>query len=233
MSARVLLPLASLLALAAGCGAEPEGVELPRRAGVVPAASARVEPHAGAPLVLFLGDSVTAGLHLDPSEAFPARLAAALETEGRPIRIVDAGVSGDTTAGGLRRIDWVLQREPDVVVVELGANDGLRGIELASIEANLDAIVERARGSGARVLMLGMRLPPSYGEAYAEGFAAVYERVAKRHGIAYVPYFMEGVGGVAELNLEDQLHPNAKGHERLASNVLPALRAVLEEAAPR
>lgn len=231
MSARALPLLVSLLALGAGCGGS-SAEEVASEAGVAPA-RARVEPDADAPLVLFLGDSITAGLHLDPTEAFPARLADALAAEGRPIRIVDAGVSGDTTAGGLRRIEWVLQREPDVLVLELGGNDGLRGIELASVESNLDAIVERAKERGVRVLLLGMRLPPSYGDAYAEGFAAVYERVAERHAVALVPYFMDGVGGVPELNLDDQLHPNAKGHERLAENVLPALRAVLDEVAAR
>ncbi len=199
----------------------PESLALGPREGVlVPA---------GAPTVAFLGDSITAALHLAKGEGFPAELQRRLAAEGLPFELVDAGLSGDTTAGGLARLDWVLRAAPDVLVVELGGNDGLRGVSLASIESNLRAIAERARDAGARVLLLGVRLPPNYGADYAEGFAEIYERLAEELELDYVPFFMEGVGGVRSLNLSDGLHPTPAGHERLAENVLPALREVLDE----
>jgi acyl-CoA thioesterase-1 len=194
----------------------------------VPALTEAREVASREPKVVFLGDSLSAGLHLARDEAFPALLGRLLAAAGRPVRIVNAGVSGDTTAGGLSRIDWVLQGKPEVVVVELGANDGLRGQPLASIEQNLAAILERAKQAGARVMLLGMKLPPSYGREYTEGFAAIYPRLAREHGAELVPFLLEGVAGRPELNLEDGLHPNARGHELVAENVLPHLEKVIE-----
>lgn len=190
---------------------------------------------ADAPLVVFLGDSISAGLHLPAERAFPAVLQRELAAQGAPFRLVNAGVSGDTTAGGLARVDWVLQQAPALVVVELGGNDGLRGQDLAAVAANLRAIVARVKERGARVLLLGMRIPPSYGAEYADGFAALYEQVARETGVPLVPYFMQGVGGVPEMLLEDGLHPTVAGHEKLSANVAPVLREVLEgiRAAPR
>lgn len=187
----------------------------------------RVDVPADAPLVVFLGDSISAGLHLPADQAFPAVLQRELTAQGNPFRLVNAGVSGDTTAGGLARVDWILKQRPDVVVVELGGNDGLRGQDLANVEANLRAIVTRVGAAGARVLLLGVRIPPSYGATYADGFAAIYPRVASEMGVPLVPYFMEGVGGVPEMVLEDGLHPTARGHEKLAANVAAALRTEL------
>jgi acyl-CoA thioesterase-1 len=177
--------------------------------------------------VAFLGDSISAGLNLPAEEAFPLVLAERLRTQGAPFVPINAGVSGDTTAGGLRRIAFLLKQRPAVVVVELGANDGLRGVPLASIEANLRAILEQIRNSGAVPLLLGMRLPPSYGSEYAEGFAAIYPRLAAELEVRFVPFFMEGVAGVPELNQEDALHPTAAGQRRLADNVQTALRDAL------
>jgi len=190
-----------------------------------------------APRVAFLGDSVTAGLHLPADEAFPAVLQRELFDAGVPFRLLNAGVSGDTSAGGLSRVGWLLERsDPDVLVLELGVNDGFRGVDLALIEDNLSAIVERARSADVAVVLLGMRLPPNYGDAYAEGFAGLYDRVGALEGVAYVPFFMEGVAGVADLNLPDGIHPTGEGHRRLARNVADALAAVLadlgDEAAP-
>jgi acyl-CoA thioesterase-1 len=178
--------------------------------------------------VVFIGDSITAGLHLDAEDAFPAVLQREAEEAGLPFRLVNAGVSGDTTAGGLRRVDWLLRQEPDLVVVELGGNDGLRGVAVDAIEENLRAIVEKLTAGGARVLLLGVRLPPNYGPDYTGAFEALYDRVAEETGVAYVPFFMEGVGGVARLIMADGLHPTAAGHEGLARTVWPALRDVLE-----
>ncbi len=184
------------------------------------------------PLVVFLGDSLTAGFGLGEEEAYPALVGAALAAEGRPVRVVNAGVSGDTSAGGLARLDWVLRLDPVVVVVELGPNDGLRGLPLAATEANLRRIVERIEAAGARVLLVGLLIPPNYGPDYAGRFAAIYPRLAAELDVPLVPFLLDGVGGEPDLNLVDGIHPNAAGHRRLAENVLPHLRPLLA-AAPR
>lgn len=181
------------------------------------------------PLVVFLGDSLTAGYGLPEADAYPALVEAALVAEGRPVRVVNAGVSGDTSAGGLARLDWVLQLEPDVVVVELGPNDGLRGLPLEATEANLRRIVERALAAGARVLLAGMLIPPNYGPDYAGRFAAIYPRLADELDVPLVPFLLEGVGGEPDLNLADGVHPNAAGHRRIARTVLPHLRPLLPD----
>ena len=180
-----------------------------------------------APLVIFLGDSLSAGYGLPAREAFPAVVERKLAERGTPIRIVNAGVSGDTTSGGLSRLPWLLQQKPDVVVVELGGNDGLRGQPPEAIERSLRAIVEKAKAAGARVILLGMSMPPSYGTAYARSFREIYPRVARDLEVRLVEGFLEGVGGVSALNLPDGIHPTAAGHERLADNVLPALASEL------
>jgi acyl-CoA thioesterase-1 len=182
------------------------------------------------PLVVFLGDSLTAGFGLGEEQAYPALAGAALAAEGRPVRVVNAGVSGDTSAGGLARLDWVLRLAPDAVVVELGPNDGLRGLALDATEANLREIVERSRAAGARVLLAGMLIPPNYGPDYAGRFAAIYPRLAAELDVPLVPFLLEGVGGEPDLNLADGIHPNAAGHRRLAENVLPHLRPLVAAA---
>jgi acyl-CoA thioesterase-1 len=219
---RSRIPILCCVLALASCSGNARVSIPPREAG----APALAIP-ADAPTVVFLGDSITAGLGLDADEAFPAVLQAALAEEGLPFRLVNAGVSGDTSAGGLRRLDWVLKSEPRVLVVELGGNDGLRGQAVDGIEANLRAIVERAEEKGVRVLLLGMRIPPSYGADYAASFAALYEHLALEETLAFVPFFMEGVGGDPRLNQPDGLHPTAAGHRRLAENILPALRSLL------
>jgi len=188
---------------------------------------------ADAPLVVFLGDSIAAGLHLDPEDAFPAAVQRLLAAEGRPFRLVNAGVSGDTSAGGLRRLDWLLEQEPAVLVLELGGNDGLRGQAPEEIEARLREIAARARAAGASVLLLGVRLPPSLGPDYVREFEALYARLAAEcDACAYVPFFMEGAAGVPGMMLDDGLHPTREGHERIAAKVAPALRELLEARAP-
>lgn len=187
---------------------------------------------AGAPLVVFLGDSLTAGLGLSVDQAFPAIVADELAKRGRPIRAVNAGVSGDTTAGGLRRAEWVLSQRPSVVVLALGANDGLRGLPLAETEKNLRGIVVKARQAGARVLLCGMLIPTSYGPQYQEGFGRLFPRLAKEERLPLVPFLLEGVAGKAALNLEDGIHPNRDGQRIVAANVLPGLEAILASPAP-
>jgi acyl-CoA thioesterase-1 len=199
----------------------------PSVAPSAPAASAPAPAPVTAPLVVFLGDSLTAGYGLSEEQSFPSILSRWLAAEGRPVRIVNAGVSGDTSAGGLARLGWILQQKPDVLVVGLGANDALRGQPLDGVEANLTAIVRRSQAAGAKVLILGLMIPVNYGPGYSEGFSAIYPRVARATGAGLVPFLLEGVGGHAELNLADGLHPNAAGQEIVARNVLPQLKRLL------
>lgn len=174
---------------------------------------------------MFLGDSITAGMHLEQDQAFPAVLQRELRARGTSLQVVNAGVSGDTSAGGRRRVDWLLKQKPDLVVVELGGNDGLRGVPLESIEQNLRAILLKIQKAGAKTLLLGMRLPPSHGSAYTEAFSAIYPRLGSELGVPVVPFFMKDVAGVPDLNLSDGLHPTAEGHRILARRLAePVLR---------
>ena len=179
------------------------------------------------PFVIFLGDSLTAGFGVEENQAFPAWLAQGLEEAGKPIRYVNAGVSGDTTAGGLSRIDWLLRQRPDVLVVELGANDGLRGLSLEETENNLRQIVQRGLDSGAQVLLVGMKIPPSYGPEYFAGFESIFERLATELEVPLVPFLLAGVAADPLLNLDDGIHPNAAGHRRVADTVRPYLETML------
>ena len=225
-----------LAALAGACAAPPEpAVERTEAERSSPGPVARpAEPSpataAGGPLVVFLGDSLTAGLGVGEAEAFPEQVRLALAARGVDIQVVNAGVSGDTTAGGLARLDWVMRREPRVLVVGLGANDGLRGLDLDETEANLRAIVERARAGGARVLLLGMMLPPNYGPDYTEGFRRIFPRLADELGTGLVPFLLTDVAGIPELNQADGIHPTAEGHRLMAANVVDPLQETLEAA---
>ncbi|MCB9899009.1 MAG: arylesterase [Planctomycetes bacterium] len=194
-----------------------------------PRAAATPDVPADAPLVTVLGDSISAGLHLAASDAWPARLQRLLVDEGLPVRLQNAGVSGDTSAGGLARLDWILGARPDVVVVELGGNDGLRGQPLASIETNLRAIVQKISAAGARPVLVAMRIPTNYGPEYTRDFAAIYPRLADALDVPLVDDFLDGVGGVPAMNLPDGIHPTPEGHERLAQNALDTLEDVVRQ----
>ncbi len=182
---------------------------------------------AGEPRIAVLGDSLTAGFGLPKEDAFPARLEAALRAGGHAWQVVDAGVSGDTSAGGLARLDWVLADEPEVVIVELGANDGLRGLPTDRMEANLDAILAQTRSSGSTVLLAGMRAPANFGPDYEAAFRAVYERLAAEHGVAFYPFFLEGVAMEPHLNQSDGIHPNADGVAEIVRRIMPHVVAVI------
>src|SRR5687768_15311590 len=181
------------------------------------------------PRVVFLGDSITAGLGLSADEAFPAVVAQLLEQEGVRIDTVNAGVSGDTTAGGLRRLDWLLRQFPDVLVVGLGGNDGLRGLDVKASRDNLTQIVRKARDAGAKVLLLGMMMPPNYGPEYTKEFREIYPQLAKELDVPLVPFLLEGVGGERALNQPDGIHPTSEGHRVVALTVLPHLRDLLRQ----
>ena len=233
VAAGVAVGLALGLAIAAGScskapAAPPSSDPTPAAPAVADAPSPGGAPETTRrPRVVFLGDSLTAGYGLAEEQAFPARLGELLAAEGHPIDVVNAGVSGDTSAGGVARLDWILRQKPDVVVVELGPNDGLRGLPLEMTEANLRAIVERCRAAGARVLLVGMQIPPNYGPEYSGAFRALYPRLAKELNVPLVPFLLAGVGGEPGLNLGDGLHPNVEGQRIVARNVLPYLREVL------
>lgn len=178
-------------------------------------------------VIVVLGDSLTAGLGVAREEAYPALLEARLRREGYDYRVVNAGVSGDTSAGGLRRVDWVLRARPEIVIVALGANDGLRGLRVDALRDNLERIVRRVRAAGARVLLAGMRVPPNYGDEYARDFAAVFPEVARRTGVPLAPFLLDGVAGEARLNQADGIHPTAEGQRLIASRLWSHLRPLL------
>lgn len=182
---------------------------------------------AGERVIVILGDSLTAGLGVAPDEAYPARLQARLTREGYPYRVVNAGVSGDTTAGGLRRLPWLLRQRPEIAIVALGANDGLRGLDLSATRRNLEEAIALAQGAGVRVVLAGMKLPPNYGPAYTREFEALFPQLADAHEIALIPFLLEGVAARPELNLADGIHPNARGYQRVADNVLAVLLPLL------
>jgi acyl-CoA thioesterase I len=181
----------------------------------------------GEGVVVVLGDSLTAGLGVAADEAFPARLQARIRAEGYAYRVTNAGVSGDTTAGGLGRVDWVLRANPEIVIVALGANDGLRGQSPPAIRANLEEIVARLQAAGARVLLVGMRLPPNYGADYTKEFEAIFPAVARRAKVALMPFLLDGVAADPRLNQADGIHPTAAGQQIMADRVWPYLRPLL------
>lgn len=178
--------------------------------------------------ILALGDSLTAGFGLTPDEAFPARLEKALRAEGREVSLINAGVSGDTTSGGKARLDWALAAKPQLAILELGANDGLRGIDPRLTYTNLDAILKRFKAAGVPVLLTGMRAPPNYGKDFEAEFKAVFTRLAAEHDVVFYPFFLDGVAGDPRFNLPDGLHPNAKGVEIIVERILPSVRKLLE-----
>lgn len=182
--------------------------------------------------VVFLGDSLTAGYGLESSQAYPALIEKRIQQAGLPWEVVNAGISGDTSSGGLARVGWLLRRPVDILVLALGANDGLRGISPAETKRNLTGIIEqvRAKNPAVKVVLCGMQLPPNMGENFGRDFREVFPAVAQEQKAALVPFLLDGVGGVRELNQEDRVHPTAKGQERLADNVWKLLEPLLRDA---
>jgi len=178
-------------------------------------------------VIVAFGDSLTAGQGVPAQQAYPALLAARLRAEGYPYRVVNAGVSGDTTAGGLRRVDRALRLGPEVVILELGINDALRGQDLETVRSNLHQLVERFQSAGVRVLIAGMRLPPNYGAGYGATFQRLYEEVARKRGAALMPFFLDGVAGDPRLNQPDGVHPTADGYRLIVDRLWPHLRPLL------
>ena len=180
--------------------------------------------------LLVLGDSLSAGYGLTPGQGWVSLLQQRLEQRGDTWRVVNASISGDTTAGGRSRLPAALERhQPDVLVLELGANDGLRGLSLTAMKRNLNAMIEQARSAGARVLLIGMQMPPNYGPRYTQGFSAIYAELAATHEVPLVPFLLERVALDASLMLSDNLHPNARAQPLLLDTVWPQLEPMLSD----
>ncbi len=242
---RVRGSLAAALALAvciAGCAGLGFGVHLrgrgryggqarrrTRRTRAPVAPDAPVAPVApdSRPRVVCLGDSLTAGYGLPSAdEAYPALLEKKLHDAGLDFEVINAGVSGDTSAGGLRRLDWSLQGDVRVLLVALGGNDGLRGLAPTELKANLSAIIDKAEARHIKVLLLGMEAPPNFGDRYTRDFRAVYRDVASERHVALIPFFLNGVAGIATLNQADGIHPTAEGQRRIADTIWPQLKVL-------
>ncbi|MGE0643387.1 MAG: arylesterase [Nitrospira sp.] len=181
------------------------------------------------PRIVAFGDSLTAGLGVQADESYPALLQRKLDDLQYPYRVINAGVSGDTTAGGLRRVPWILNNKPEVVILELGANDGLRGLEIEQTKNNLRQIVEGLRAAGATVVLAGMKLPPNYGQEYTTRFEAIYPSLAQEYSLSLIPFFLEGVGGTSSLNQADGIHPTKDGYKIIVEQVLKTLQPVLSK----
>lgn len=187
------------------------------------------EPNTELPRIIAFGDSLTAGLGVPSADSYPSQLQRRLDQTGYRYRVINAGVSGETTAGALRRVDWVLKSRPRIVIVELGANDGLRGLDLNELRANLARIIERLQSAGVTVVLAGMKLPPNYGADYAGRFAALYPDLARKYRVVFMPFFLEGVGAQASLNQADGLHPTEAGYRVIVDHLMPVLETVLRK----
>ena len=183
--------------------------------------------------IVVLGDSLVAGFGLKPGEAFPAQLERALKGRGHAVEVINAGVSGDTTAGGLARVAWAVPERTDAVILELGANDALRGLDPGRAKANLDQIITTIKAAGAEVLLVGMMAPRNLGRDYVRAFDAIYPDLAGKHDLILYPFFLEGVAMNAKLNLDDGLHPNPKGVALITQSILPAVEKLIERARAR
>jgi acyl-CoA thioesterase-1 len=233
--------IVALAAILASACASPEAPPAEREVPAAAAPASATSPASGAaapaanldarPRVVFLGDSLTAGLGLRREQAVPALIQARLDAEGYRYEVVNAGVSGDTSAGGLSRLDWSLEGDVRVLVIELGANDGLRGNPVEGMKRNLDQIIRRSKQRGIRVLLTGMDAPPNFGQAYTSEFREVFPSLAREHEVAFMPFFLDGVAGNPALNGSDGIHPNVEGARIIERTLWPALEPLLEKQA--
>ncbi len=216
--------LAWLSLLACDSARTPESVPTSISGGVENVEATRARPR-----IVALGDSLTAGLGLQRDETYPARLQEILRAEGYDVEVVNAGVSGDTTAGGLRRLEWSLEGDVRILIVALGGNDGLRGLPVGQMKENLREIVTRAQQKGVAVLLAGMEAPPNFGSLYTDQFREVFHELAREHEVGFVPFLLEGVAGNAALNQADGIHPTAEGARMVAALLWPVLQSMLDK----
>ncbi len=205
----------------------------PMSVSAMPAARKAAPVWAARPRVVFLGDSLTAGLGLSPSQSVPSLIQERLDEEGYAYEVVNAGVSGDTSAGGLRRLDWSLAGDVRVLVIELGANDGLRGLPVGDLKKNLADVISTAQAREIKVLLAGMEAPPNYGASYTTDFREVYRELARTSGVKFMPFFLQDVAGNPELNQRDGMHPNPEGARIVERNVWRSLEPLLEARSAR
>lgn len=232
---RTLAVCATLIVAACSPAEPPAQVE-----GVGAAPNASVDPRApsapgaqSAPRIVILGDSLTAGLGLDPAQAFPSLLQKRLDAAGHRYEVVNAGVSGDTTAGGLRRLDWSIEGNTRILVVALGANDGLRGLPVRDTRRNLQEIITRARRRGITVVLAGMEAPPNYGAAYTSEFRQMFRDLAREHEVVFIPFLLDGVAGIPAMNQRDGIHPNPEGARIVERLVWSAIEPLVESSTAR
>lgn len=221
----------------AGCGSkgkkpDPGADTKPAMSNVTETSSAPPAPavdRTGWPVIVAFGDSLTAGLGVSVEENYPSQLQAELDRQGYKYRVVNAGISGDETGGGVSRVDSVLSHKPGIVILELGANDGLRGKPVQNVKENLTQIVERLQKEGVQVVLAGMQIPPNYGPEYTEAFQKTYEEVAATHKVPLIPFFLDGVAGKPELNRPDGIHPTGEGYVFVVRNVMSVLQPLLKK----
>jgi acyl-CoA thioesterase I len=220
---RVIVPVA---VMCASCG-QPEAIRTAQEAEPAASPPAESQSSSSVPRIVFLGDSLTAGYGLAKDESVPSLIQKRLKDAGYPYEVVNAGVSGDTSAGGLNRLEWSLAGDVKVLVIELGANDGLRGLPVAGLKQNLTEIITRAEGRNIKVILTGMEAPPNFGPAYTSEFRSVYRQLAKEHDVVFVPFYLDGVAGIPNLNIADGIHPNAEGSRIVEKTVWAALEPLL------
>jgi acyl-CoA thioesterase-1 len=210
----------------AGCSREPAAAPPASQAASAPAPSRTDDER---PKIAVLGDSLTAGLGLLETQSYPSLLQQKVDADGFDYEVVNAGVSGDTSAGGLRRLDWVLQEDVRILIVALGANDGLRGLSVAEMKHNLGAIIETARAKHVLVILAGMEAPPNYGAEYATAFRQAYRQLAQQYRVPLSPFLLDKVAGEASLNQADGIHPNPAGAKIVADTVWSVLKPMLDQ----
>jgi acyl-CoA thioesterase-1 len=177
--------------------------------------------------VLVMGDSLTEGYRLSKEEAYPYLMELELKKKYPDVKIINGGISGSTSASAVRRLDWYIKAKPEIMILALGANDGLRGLKVEETSKNLEAVIMKAKSSGIRVIMSGMKMPPNYGKEYSDKFNQIFPRLAKKHELKLIPFILENVAGIPALNLPDGIHPNPEGHKVMAKNVMKFLEAEL------
>ena len=228
---RILLMFCYILlfSLCISCGKNADKKEKNNSEEIIDAA-AKNQKTADQKVILFFGTSLTAGMGLDLNEAFPAVIQGKIDSLSLPFEVINAGLSGETTASGKNRINWVLNQKVDVFVLELGANDGLRGVPLKETKNNLQAIIDvvKKKNPDTKIVLVGMEIPPNMGEAYTSEFRNLFPELAKKNNLTLVPFLLQNVGGIKELNQPDGIHPTAEGQKILANNVWEVLKPVLE-----